>query len=82
MEFRVAASNEELSKCIKQISAWDGKTRLAVEDALRKGTKAVQRQAIQRVAVRTKRLKKSIKQGFSTTKLEGRVSVTFPMPTW
>ena len=78
MEFRVAVSNEELSKCIKQISAWDGKTRLAVEDALRKGTKAVQRQAVQRVAVRTKKLKKSIKQGFSTTKLEGKVYSNLP----
>lgn len=78
MEFRVAVTNEELSKCISQISAWDGKTRLRVEAAMRNGTKDVQRQAKQRVAVRTKKLQKSIKSGFSTTRLEGKVYSNVP----
>lgn len=78
MEFRVSVSNNELSKCLREMSAWDGRARLRVEAAMKKGTRDVARQARQRVATRTKALKKSIKTGFSTTKLEGKVFSNLP----
>ena len=71
--FTVKVPEGELSKAIRQISAWDGKTRLRVEAALKRGTQAVYREARQRVPVRTGKLKKSIKTRFSTVKLEGQV---------
>ena len=72
--FTVKVPEGELSKAIRQISsAWDGKTRLRVEAALKRGTNAVYREARQRVPVRSGKLKKSIRQRFSTVKLEGQV---------
>ena len=59
--FTVKVPEGELSKAIGQISAWDGKSRLRVEGALRRGTSGVAREARQRVPVRTGKLKKSIK---------------------
>ena len=47
--------------------------RLRVEDALRKGTRLVRREAMQRVPRHTGRLRKSIKTRFSSAKLEGQV---------
>ena len=60
--FTVKVPEGELSKAIRQISAWDGKTRLRVEAALKRGTNAVYREARQRVPVRSGKLKKSIRQ--------------------
>ena len=71
--FTVKVPEGELSKAIRQISAWDGKTRLRVEAALKRGTNAVYREARLRVPVRSGKLKKSIRQRFSTVKLEGQV---------
>lgn len=71
--FTVKVPEGELSKAIRQISAWDGKTRLRVEAALKRGTNAVYREARQRVPIRSGKLKKSIRQRFSTVKLEGQV---------
>ena len=73
MEFTVQVENGELAAALGSINAWDGKTRLAVEAALKKGTDRILRQARQRAAVRTGAMKKSLKQSFSATKLEGRV---------
>ena len=49
--FTVKVPEGELSKAIRQISAWDGKTRLRVEAVLKNGTNAVAREARQRVPV-------------------------------
>lgn len=73
MQFNVKVSNAELTKAINQISAYDGKTRLGVEKAMRAGTRRIQRDAAARIPKRTGRLKQSLKSSFSTTKLEGSV---------
>ena len=71
--FTVKVPAGELSRAIKQIKAWDGRTRLRVENALRKGTRLVRREAMQRVPKHTGRLRKSLKTRFSSSKLEGQV---------
>ena len=71
--FTVKIPAGELSRVIKQIKAWDGRTRLRVENALRKGTRLVRREAMQRVPKHTGRLRKSLKTRFSSSKLEGQV---------
>lgn len=71
--FFVGVDRGALTKVIKQINAFDGKARLRVESALKKGTQAVQREAKQRAPKKTGKLRKSIKKQFSVTKLEGRV---------
>ena len=76
--FTVKVPEGELSKAIRQISAWDGKTRLRMEAALKRGTHAVYREARQRVPVRSGKLKKSIKTRFSAVKLEGQVYSNVP----
>ena len=76
--FTVKVPEGELSKAIRQISAWDGKTRLRVEAVLKNGTNAVAREARQRVPVRSGKLKKSIKTRFSMVKLEGQVYSNVP----
>ena len=76
--FTVKVPEGELSKAIRQISAWDGKTRLRVEVVLKNGTNAVAREARQRVPVRSGKLKKSIKTRFSMVKLEGQVYSNVP----
>lgn len=73
MEFTVNVDSGELSKALGSIKVWDGKTRLAVEAALKKGTDNIHRQAKQRAAVRTGAMKRTLKKSFSTSKLEGRV---------
>ena len=71
--FTVKVPAGELSRAIKQIKAWDGRTRLRLENALRKGTRLVRREAMQRVPKHTGRLRKSLKTRFSSSKLEGQV---------
>lgn len=71
-------SNEELTKCLKQIKMFDGKARLAVEKALHDGTKRIRKSAARRVAVRSGTLKRSLRTGFSKTKLEGVVRAKQP----
>lgn len=71
-------SDEELTKCLKQIKAFDGKTRLGVEKALRNGTKRVRTGAARRVAVRSGTLKRSLRSGFSRAKLEGVIRAKQP----
>ena len=53
MKFYAKVTSNDLTKALGSISAWDGKTRLAVENALQNGTKAVARGANQRVAQRS-----------------------------
>lgn len=78
MKFYAKVTSNDLTKTLGSISAWDGKTRLAVENALQNGTKAVARGAKQRVAQRSGKLKKSIKTGFDRRKPEGMVRAKTP----
>ena len=71
--FTVKVPSGELQKAIRQIKAWDGRTRLRVENAMRNGTKRVRKEAMQRVPVDTGRLRKSIRQRFNASRLEGQV---------
>lgn len=75
MKFYAKVTSNDLTNALGRISAWDGKTRLAVENELQAGTKAVARGAKQRAAVRSGKLKKSIKTGFDRRKPEGAVRV-------
>ena len=79
MEFTVKVENKDLTKALNSISAWMAKQDF-VEDALKKGTRAIRSQAYQRAAKKSGALKKSIKCGFSTTKLEGRYIRIYHMP--
>lgn len=74
----MSVSNTELSKAIKSIDAYDGKTRLKVEKALMDGVRRTASGARTRVAVNSGKLKRSIKSGFSRVKLEGQVKATQP----
>lgn len=69
--FVTSVKSEGLSECLKDISKYDARCRLAVEDALRKGTKRVARGARRRVPVDEGNLKKSITSSFKTTTLVG-----------
>lgn len=69
--FVTTVTTEGLSKCLKDIDKYNGRCRLAVEDALRKGTKRVARGARRRVSVKSGDLKKSITSSFKTTTLVG-----------
>ena len=71
MKFYAKVTSNDLTKALGSISAWDGKTRLAVENALQNGAK-------QRVAQRSGKLKKSIKTGFDRRKPEGMVRAKTP----
>lgn len=69
--FVVTAKSEGLSECLKDISKYNARCRLAVEDALRRGTKQVAKGARRRVPVDSGGLKKSITSSFKTTTLVG-----------
>ena len=71
-------SDAELTRCIKQIKAFDGRSRLGVEKALKNGTRRVRDGAARRVAVRSGELKRSLRSGFSKAKLEGVVKAKQP----
>lgn len=69
--FVLTAKSEGLSDCLKDISKYNARCRLAVENALRKGTKQVAKGARRRVPVESGGLKKSITSSFKTTTLVG-----------
>ena len=64
MKFLAKVTSSDLTKAMSSISAWDGETRLAIENALQDSTKNIARGAKQKVAQRSGKLKKSIKTGF------------------
>lgn len=69
--FVTTIKTEGLSECLKDISKYNGRCRLAVENALRQGTKRVAKGARRRVPVESGGLKKSITSSFKTTTLVG-----------
>ena len=76
--FITTVSDSELSKCLKQISLYDGKARLGVEKAISDATKRVRKAARRRVAVRSGALKRSLKSSFSKRTMEGIVKAKQP----
>lgn len=78
MKFYAKVTSNDLTKALNGISAWDGKTRLGIENALQDGTKNIARGARQKVSQRTGKLKKSIKSGFDRRKQEGTVRAKTP----
>ena len=75
-KFIMKVSTSEMSNAIQSINAYDGKSRLGVEKALQDGAKHVASGAMQRVAVRSGKTKRSIKNSFSRQKLESYVKAT------
>lgn len=78
MKIYMKVDASAMTDALKQISAWDGKTRLKVEDVMKRGTKRIQREAKERAAVRSGTLKKSIKSRFRATRCEGEVYTKLP----
>lgn len=76
--FITTVSDSELSKCLKQLSLYDGKARLGVEKAISDATKRVRKAARRRVAVRSGALKRSLKSSFSKRTMEGIVKAKQP----
>lgn len=78
MKFIAKVTSNDLTKTMSAISAWDGKTRLAIENELQSSTKNIARGAKQKAAQRSGKLKKSIKSGFDRRKPEGQVKAKTP----
>ena len=70
-----------MTDALKQISAWDGKTRLKVEDVMKRGTKRIQREAKERAAVRSGTLKNPLNLDSARQGVKVRSIRNFPMPT-
>jgi len=71
--FNVKVDRSELNRLMKDISAWDGKKRMAVETILKSSSKDIQKQAKLRVPVRSGKLKSTVKQKFSAPKMQAMV---------
>ncbi len=78
MKIYMKVDSAELGEALKSIKAWDGRTRLEVENVMKRGTKDVRREAVQRVAKRSGKLKKSLKTRFRASKCEGQVYTKVP----
>ena len=78
MKIYMKVDSSALTGALKQIGAWDGKTRLAVENVMKNGTKDIRRDASQRAAVRSGALKKSLKTRFKAAKCQGEVYTRLP----
>ena len=72
--FRVNFSVPELGQALSQISAYDGKAALGIENAVQNSTKAIGAGMRRRVSVKTGKLKKRIKTRFGRNKF-GRGAV-------
>lgn len=76
--FYVKTDNGSLNRAIRSISAYDGKTRLKVENIVRKGTQTIGRDARRKAPVRTGGLKKSIHTSFRSRTVTGEVKALAP----
>ena len=70
MKFYAKVTSNDLTKALNGISAWDGKTRLGIENALQDGTKNIARGARQKVSQRIVKVKLFIISGFESRKLD------------
>jgi HK97 gp10 family phage protein len=71
--FQINYKVPEIQQALNNISAYDGKTRLKIEEAISQSTKAIAAGAKQRVPVRTGNLKKTIKSSFDRGTATGYV---------
>lgn len=78
VKIHMKVDSSAMTNALKDISAWDGRARLDVENVIKKGTKDICRQAVQRVPVRSGKLKKSLKTRFRVNKCEGEVYTKVP----
>ncbi len=77
--FRVYFDVPEIEQAINAISVYDGKSRLAVENAVKNATLAIKAGAKQRVPVKSGKLKKQITSTFKTKSCTGFVRVKSPL---
>ena len=77
--FYAKVDRTELNKALKQISFYDGKTRLKVEGAVSTGTKRVAADARRKVARDTGALRKSIKSSFTKKNCTGYAKAMSPV---
>ena len=66
-----ASTNEEVRKAVQSIALYDGKSRIAVENAINKSVKRMAGNAKKRVPVRRGALKASIFSSFTKQPLQG-----------
>lgn len=64
----------ELNEALKDMSKYDAKTAMKIEEAVSKSTKAIGKGARQRVAVDSDDLRKSIRTSFNVQKITGTIS--------
>lgn len=76
--FRINFSVPELSQTLNQISAYDGKTAMKIENVVQKSTHNIRDGAKQRVPVRSGDLKKSISARFDSRTITGYVAARKP----
>ena len=76
--FNVYMDVPELQKTLDQIKAFDGKSRLKIEEAVSTSTKNIAKGARQRVPVRSGKLKKSIRSRFDKRAVTGYVQARQP----
>ena len=76
--FRVNMSVPEIGKTLDQLSVYDGKARLRVEQTIQQSTKAIGAGAKQRVPVRSGKLKKKIGTRFEKRGATGVVAAKTP----
>lgn len=77
--FYIKADDSAINKALRQISVFDGKTRLKVERAVKNGTQAVGRAARKNVPVKTGALRKSIKTSFKSRAIVGEAKAMSPV---
>jgi len=77
--FYAKVDRTELNKALKQISFYDGKTRLKVEAAISSGAKRVASDARRKVARDTGALRKSIKSSFTKKNCTGYAKAMSPV---
>lgn len=78
MRLDISPVNSELQKALRNIRAYDGKSRLRLEAALQSGVKAIQKGAQNRVRQRSGRLKKSIFSRLQRNTMTGYVGAKAP----
>lgn len=76
--FYINVSAPELETEIKKVGAYDGKTRLKIEEAFRESLKNIKNGAQRRVPKRTGELRKSITYGFRRKDMSGYVAARKP----
>ena len=78
MRLDISPSNAEVREALNSISAFDGKARLRIEDAVRVSVKEMAGRARSRVPRRTGKLKKSIFFSFRKTNCTGYFGAKAP----